>query len=157
MYGNDQEDKGRTTARRSGGKCSLMIWAQISEWREQERTMVWKWKCGARTRMSPSGPVVRGTWEKAGHHSEGLQGVQCPRDKAKFPSELEGVGAIQRRVWVEDIFLRTEQYGDKDFSDEIWPGKLVHLKVTEISTEISTEIRQDGVPWGQLTRGDNSF
>lgn len=92
---------------RQGGLEGSAVWRyelKSANGESKKGIMVWKWKCGARTPMSPSGPVVHGTWEKAGHHSEGLQGIQCPRDKAKFPSELEGVGSIQRRVWVEGHF-----------------------------------------------------
>ena len=39
--------------------------------------------------------------------------------KARFLSELESDGTVQKRVWVQGIFLMTDQYRDKELSDEI--------------------------------------
>lgn len=61
----------------------------------------------------------------------GLQGILCPQGKARFPPELEGAGTGQRRVWIEGIFVRTEQYEDKDLTDEIDLGSLDILRSLE--------------------------
>lgn len=109
--------------------CSLMTGASRQLMGEQERDN--GLEVEVRTRRTPVPPSGSGYMSEPGHHSVGLQGIPCSQGKARFPSELESAGTVQRRVWIEGILVTTEQYGDKDLSDKIDLGSLDILRSLE--------------------------